>query len=448
MLRLFALLLPASLFAATPVFYRDVLPIFQQHCQPCHRAGEPVPMSLQTYAEAKSWSAAITRAVVSRQMPPWFADPSTGHFANDRSLSDRDIRTIQDWVAAGTPSGDPATAPKPPHWVEGWTISKPDLIFEVPASVPVPASGVLPYRYVIVPTHFKQDTWVRLAEVRPGDRVHTHHIVVSVRDPDSRWLLGEPVGVPFTLNAHNAGGGVPGEFLAGFGPGAVPELLTPGQAKLIPAGSDLVFQLHYTTDGQASCDKSRIGLVLAHAPPAQRVLMLAAANVHFLIPPADPDYQLTAKVTLQSHATLISLLPHMHLRGKSFEFRLTYPNGHSKTLLKVPDYSYNWQLTYYLTKPLDLPPGTTIECTAHYDNSSNNPRNPDPTKAIHFGPQSWDEMMIGYFEVATAPENGLRELLYSSPPQTPNHSSRSSPRMQPSMNDFLAIHENLRDTSR
>jgi hypothetical protein len=336
-----------------------------------------------------------------------------GHFANERSLSGAEIRTISQWVAAGTPAGNPKDAPKPVHWTEGWSIGKPELIFELPADVPVPAAGVLPYRYVIVPTHFKQDTWVRLAEVRPGDRLHTHHIVVSVREPASRWLSGMPVGKPFTLGERDSGGGMPGEFLAGFGPGAVPELLGPGEAKLIKAGSDLVFQLHYTTDGQPGCDRSRIGLVLAHEPPRRRVVMLAAANVRFRIPAGDPDYVLKASVTLHSEATLISLLPHMHLRGKAFEFRVVFPDGRTETLLRVPNYSYHWQLSYYLAKPMVLPAGTRIECTAHYDNSAANPLNPDPTKTLKFGPQSWDEMMIGYFEVATDLENGMEELLTS-----------------------------------
>lgn len=395
---------------SAPTFYKNVLPILQQHCQACHRPGEPGPMPLLDYAGTKPWAGAILQMVTSRQMPPWFADPSVEHFANDRRLADADIRTIAEWVNAGAPAGDSKDAPKPVHWVEGWTIGQPEIVFETPSSFNVPASGIVPYQYVIVPTHFKQDTWVQLVEVRPGDRAHTHHIVVSVREPDSKWLADEPVGVPFALNVHSMGG-IPGDFLAGYGPGAMPELLAPGEAKLIKAGSDLVFQLHYTTNGQPGCDRSRIGMILAHTPPRRRVLMLAAANVHFLIPPGDPDYQVDARVTLQAPSTLVSLLPHMHLRGKTFEFRAVFPDGRTETLLRVPHYSYNWQLSYYLAKPLPLPPGTTIECTAHFDNSAANPLNPDPTKAVRFGPQSWDEMMIGYFEVATDLKNDLRELL-------------------------------------
>lgn len=404
-----------------PTFYKDVLPVLQQHCQACHRPGEPGPMPLLDYTGTKPWASVILQAVTSRQMPPWFADPTIGHFANDRSLSDADVRTITGWVNSGALPGDPKDAPKPVHWVEGWTIGQPQLVFEMPSAFNVPASGVVPYQYVIVPTHFKKDTWVRLAEVRAGDRAHTHHIVVSVREPDSRWLSGEPTGVPFALDAHSMGGGVPGEFLAGYGPGAIPEMLRPGQAKLIKAGSDLVFQLHYTTNGQPGCDLSRIGLVLSPHLPRQRVLMLAAANIHFRIPPNDPNYQVDASVTLHAPSTLVSLLPHMHLRGKSFEFRAHFPDGHSETLLSVPHYSYNWQLSYYLSHPLPLPSGTTIECTARFDNSAANPLNPDPTKTVRFGPQSWDEMMIGYFEIATDLNNGLRELLLPGQPNTANH---------------------------
>jgi hypothetical protein len=372
-------------------------------------------MPLLDYEGIKPWTRAIVQAVNSRQMPPWFADPSVGHFANDRSLSAADIRIITAWADAGALPGDPEDAPKPVSWVEGWTIGQPEVIFAMPSSFNVAVSGVVPYQYVIIPTHFQQDTWVRLAEVRAGDRVHTHHIVVSVREPGSKWLADEPIGLPFALKPHDYGGGLPGEFLAGYGPGAMPELLTPGQAKLIKAGSDLVFQLHYTTNGQPGCDRSRIGLVLSHQQPRERVLMLAAANIRFVIPPGDPDYRVDASVTLHAKASLISLLPHMHLRGKSFEFRVVFPSGRTETLLRVPHYSYNWQLSYYLANPLPLPPGTRIECTAHFDNSAANPLNPDPTKVIRFGPQSWDEMMIGYFEVATDLKNDLRALL------TPGH---------------------------
>jgi hypothetical protein len=412
-LALFALYCASSGVAA-PTFYKDVLPVLQKHCQTCHRAGEPGPMPLMNYAETKHWARAIAEFVRNRQMPPWPADPTVGHFTNDRSLSQADIQTITDWVAAGALEGNAKDAPQPVRWIDGWTIGRPQIIFEMPQAFEVPESGVLPYQYVILPTHFARDTWVRLAEVRAGDPVHTHHIVVSVREPGSAWLAGQPVGVPFALDPHDHGGGLPGEFLAGYGPGNLPELLAPGQAKLIKAGSDLVFQVHYTPNGVVGHDRSRVGLIFSERPPRERVLMLAAANIRFRIPPGDPDYQVDASVTLQAPSTLVSLLPHMHLRGKSFEFRAVFPDGRTEVLLRVPHYSYHWQISYYLDKPLVLPAGTVIECTAHFDNSAANPLNPDPAKSVRFGPQSWDEMMIGYFEVATDLKNGMRELLVPS----------------------------------
>jgi hypothetical protein len=219
------------------------------------------------------------------------------------------------------------------------------------------------------------------------------------------------VGIPFELKPGITGLAAQGELLAGYGPGALPELLEPGQAKFVKAGSDLVFQLHYKTNGKVGHDHSRIGLIFSRVTPRRRVVMLAAANIRFLIPPRDPDYRVDARLILRHEATLISMMPHMHLRGKSFEFRVRYPNGETRTLLEVPRYSYSWQLSYYLREPLTLPAGTTIECTAHFDNSSANPKNPDPAKAVHFGAQSWDEMMIGYFEVATDLNIGMRQLL-------------------------------------
>jgi hypothetical protein len=346
-------------------------------------------MALTDYASVRPWAKAIKQAVVSRAMPPWFAEG--GHFSNDSRLPDPAIKAIADWVDAGAPSGDASDAPKPVQWTDGWRIGQPDVVIEMPHDAQIPATGTLGYQYVIAPTHFKEDAWVRLAEVRAGDRVHAHHIVVSVRAPDSP----DPQG----------------EFLAGYGPGSMPEMLGEGQAKLIKAGSDLIFQLHYTTNGTAARDRSKIGLILAREAPKQRVMMLAAANVRFTIPAGDPDVQVEAQLTLHRDATLVSLLPHMHWRGKSFEFRAVFPDGRKEVLLRVPHYDYNWQLSYYLERPLLLPTGTVIECTAHFDNSPNNPRNPDPAKTVRFGPQSWDEMMIGYFEVAVEPSTEMRDLL-------------------------------------
>lgn len=352
-------------------------------------------MSLLDYASVRPWAKSIRQAVLERKMPPWFADPHYGKFLDDATLPDSEIRTIVDWVDRGAPDGDARNAPKPLDWTTGWRIGKPDAVIEMPDPVEIPATGVLPYQLIRVPTHFLEDRWVQSAEVRAGDREHTHHIVAGVLAPD----------------ASTEGLEMQGEFLAGYGPGSMPETFAPGQAKLIKAGSDIVFQLHYTTNGKPGQDRSRIGLIFAKTPPKQRILMLAAANLKFQIPPGDPDFMLQARVRLYQPATLVSLLPHMHLRGKSFEFDAVYPNGDREVLLRVPGYDFNWQLTYYLADPKPLPAGTVIECTAHYDNSWNNPRNPNASKVVRFGEQNWDEMMIGYFEVAVDPTATARDLL-------------------------------------
>ncbi len=349
--RLSFLLLLAASARGEPTFYRDVLPLLEQHCQSCHRPGEAAPMSFLDYQSTRPWAKSMKQAVLTRSMPPWLADPHIGKFSNDRSLPESAIRTIAAWADAGAPEG-----PAPSHSTatnaqqkteESWTIGKPDVVFEMPSNVEIPASGTQPYRYVTVPTGFKRDTWVQLAEVRPSDRSHTHHIVVSVREP----------GLTIRLTHDENELAAQGEFLAGYGPESMPETLAPGQAKLIKAGSDIVFQLHYTANGTPGSDRSRVGLIFAKEPPRERVLMMAAANVRFQIPPGEPDFLIEARVKLYRESTLVSLLPHMHLRGKSFEFRAIYPNGQKETLLSVPRYDFDWQLTYYLDRPKQCPPG-------------------------------------------------------------------------------------------
>ena len=322
---------------AAPTYYKDVLPLLQQHCQTCHRSGEAAPMALTDYAGARPWAKAIKQAVLARQMPPWYADTSLWEVFKRSYARPICHRHHCEWVDAGAPEGDVKDAPPPVAWIDGWQIGKPDIVIEMPTEFEIPVSGTLDYHYVIVPTNFKQDTWVQLAEARPSDREHLHHMEISIREPGSLWMRREPIGVPFTSKPGDDGGvGAQGETLTGYGPGAIPEVLAPGQAKLIKAGSDLVFQLHYATNGRPGRDRSRVGLILAREKPRERVMMLAAANVRFSIPPGMADFRLDAHLTLHSEATLVYLLPHMHLRGKSFEFRVIYPDGKKETLLLVP----------------------------------------------------------------------------------------------------------------
>jgi hypothetical protein len=322
------------------------------------------------------------------------------------------MTTLVTWVDAGAQAGNPKDAPKAIEFTEGWVIGQPDMVFEIPAAFNVPASGTIDYQYVRMPTNFTEDKYVQFAEARPSDRQRTHHIIVFIRDPKSSWMKDAPIGVPFVPEKAKEGdGGGIGDSLAGYAPGTVPSMFKPGQVKLVPKGADLIFQLHYTTNGTPGSDKSRVGVIFAKDTPKERVITLAAMNPKFAIPPGDPNYRVDSKIKLQEDSTLESMLPHMHLRGKDFDFRVTYPDGKTEKLLSVPNYSFSWQLSYDLEKPMFLPKGTTIECTAHFDNSANNPANPDPTKEVHYGEQSWDEMMFGFFDVSVPLNTNPMDLM-------------------------------------
>ena len=409
-------------------FYKDVLPVLQKNCQGCHRPGEAAPMSFLTYESARPWAKAIKTAVVTKKMPPWFADPHYGKFSNDRSLSQTDMDVLTAWADTGAQAGNPKDAPKPMDWVEGWRIGKPDAVLTMPVAFNVPASGTIDYQYIIIPTGFTEDKYVQLAEARPGDRTVVHHIIAFIREPGNPWLKDAKPGVPFVprelerqsdgrgngqQRREGGGGGVGfgGDFLAGYAPGTMPDIMKPGQARMVKAGSDIVLQMHYTATGKATTDISRVGIVFATEKPTERILTLAAANPQFAIPPGDSNYRVDSKITLQDDSTLVNLLPHMHFRGKDFEYRVTYPSGEKETLLAVPNYDFNWQLTYELSQPKVLPKGTVIECTAHFDNSVNNKYNPDPTKEVHWGEQTWEEMMIGFFDVSVPLNKTAMDLM-------------------------------------
>jgi len=393
-------------FSAPPTFYRDALPILQQRCQSCHRPGEIAPMPFVTYAETRPWAGAIKEAVWQRKMPPWFADPHYGRLANDPSLTADQIDRLSEWCDAGAPAGDPRDAPPPPRWAEGWNIPTPDLVVEMPQPVRLPARGDVEYTYEIVPTGFTADRWVQMSEVRPSSREHVHHAVVYIRPPDSPWLRHAPVGVPFTASSrtgrqdqHDAHA-TDSDMLLVYAPGSSPDQWPDGMAKFVPRGSDLVFQMHYTTNGRAASDRTSIGLVFARQPPAERVFTLQLTNNRFVIPPEVDDFRVEAHGTLPNDATLLSFFPHLHLRGKRFEYNLIRPDGSViETLLRV-NYDFYWQLSYRLAPPRLLPAGTELQAVAWYDNSKNNPHNPDPTAAVTWGDQTDDEMMVGFFDVA------------------------------------------------
>ena len=403
-----------------PTFYKNVLPVMQTRCQECHRPGEAAPMSLLTYKDARPWAKAIREAVITRKMPPWPADPHFGKFSNDRSLSREEIDTLVAWADNGAQEGDPADAPKPAQFADGWGIHHPDAVFEMPNDFAVPASGTVDYQYIVIPSGFTEDKWVQEYEARPGNRQLVHHIIAFVRPPGSKWLKDAQPGVPFVQakedrqrrkqRRKDEDSGPPPELLVGFAPGLPPGALRPGQAKLIKAGSDFVFQMHYTANGKAGVDRSRIGVVFAKEPPKERVYTAAATNDKFEIPAGDANYEVESDVTFQEPALLVDLMPHMHLRGKDFLYTAFYPTGESEVLLRVPKYDFSWQLFYYLTDQKLLPAGTRVHCVAHFDNSPNNPANPDATQAVRWGDQSWEEMMIGWFDVAMAPDKDPMDL--------------------------------------
>jgi hypothetical protein len=395
-------------------FTKDVAPVLQKNCQGCHRPGEAAPFSLMSYEQARPWAKAMKEAVRLKKMPPWFADPRYGNFSNDRSLSQKEIETIAAWAEAGAPQGDAKDMPAPVSFVEGWSIPKPDVVFEFPQAYQIPATGTIEYQKVIVPTGFTEDKWVQFAEARPDDRARVHHMIAFVREPGSKWLRDAKPGVFFVAPKPKEDdadtSALPSDFLVGYAPGQPPEILAPGQAKLIKAGSDLVLEIHYTTNGRASEDRSKFGLVFAKQPPKERVLTLSATNGKFKIPPGDPNYKVDAEFELGTTVKLLGLHPHMHGRGKDFEYRIVYPTGETETLLQVPRYDWHWQLWYTLAKPLVLPKGTKIECTAHFDNSPNNPDNADPTKEVSWGDQSWDEMMVGFFNLVFDANLPVKEI--------------------------------------
>jgi hypothetical protein len=405
----------------TPTFYRDVLRILQAHCQECHRAQGIAPMAFETYEQTRSYAEAIHLATQSKAMPPWFADSHVGKFSNDPSLSNKEITTLAEWSASRARAGERQDAPAARSWAAGWTIPEPDTVLSMPQAVPLPASGDIAYTYEIVPTHFAEGRWVQMAEILPSQRANVHHAVVYVRPPDSAWLRHAPVGTPFTAASltdpqERAGAmWTDSDILLVYAPGSSPDNWPATMAKFIPAGSDLVFQMHYTSNGKAVSDRTKVGLRFSKEPPPQRVLTLQLTNDHFVIPPGAPDYRVEARGTLPKEATLLSFFPHMHLRGKRFEYNLIHhgpvvadqnnapaePSAavSAEPLLRV-NYHFHWQMSYRLAKPLHLPAGTELQAVAWFDNSRDNPHNPDPDSAVRWGEQTYDEMMVGFFDVA------------------------------------------------
>jgi mono/diheme cytochrome c family protein len=384
----FAVVFPAmAVNQAAPTFAKDVAPIMFKNCASCHRPGEIAPMSLMNYKEVRPWARAIREKVASRDMPPWHADPQHGEWANDRRMSQSEIDTIVKWVDAGAKEGDPKDLPPAPKFAEGWQIGEPDQIFYMPEEYTVPADGSVPYIYFTVPTNFTEDKYITALEARAGDLSVVHHIVIYVR---------EPAGGP-RPKRQDIGTGL----LGALSPGMTPFMAKPGTAKLIRAGSNLVFQMHYTPSGKVTKDRSMVGLKFSKAPVEQVITTTAAYDMRFAIPPHASNFEVRAVSVIDEDTEIVSFSPHMHLRGKSFTYRAIYPDGRTEVLLSVPNYDFNWQVYYYPKKPLRVPKGTRIEGIAHFDNSTKNALNPDPNREVRFGEQTWEEMMNGFYDYTT-----------------------------------------------
>jgi len=418
--KLFIYLIPlsAALAATQPTFYRDVLPILQKNCQGCHRPGEIGKMPLETYQQVRPWAKAMKHAVLEKRMPPWFADTHVGKFANDRSLSQTDIALLTAWADSGTLEGDRKDAPKPVAFTKGWTIGTPDVVIEMTKAYAVPASGTIDYQYIIVPTGFTEDKWIQAAEFRPGEPSVVHHSSIYSREPESDYAAGHAPGEFFELDSETpttsrkrtaplgrmfSAPNFP-LHLQVFVPGGDAVVLPEGKARLVKAGSDIVFQVHYTTNGKPALDRSRIGLVFARKAPVERVKTVRIQNgVPIKIPAGESNYQLESRVVVEHEFKVISLQPHMHFRGRFFEYSVQYPTGEAEVLLRVPKYEFHWQQTYYLAEPRLLPKGTILTVKAGWDNSGNNPNNPDPKVDVKGGVQSWDEMMAGFMDISFDP---------------------------------------------
>ncbi len=379
------LTLPAATVAKI-TYSKEVAPILNRRCVECHRAGEAAPMVFTSYKDVRPWAKAVREAVLSRKMPPWLADPHIGKFANDRRLTQAEMDTITAWVDAGAPEGDARDLPPPPEHVTGWGIGKPDVVIDMGADFEVPAGGVVPYKYFTVETGLKEDVWIEAAECRPDKRGVVHHMIVFIQDPKEGALAGTG-----------------GNLLVGWAPGDPPMNYAPGTAKLLRVGAKLRFQLHYTPNGKPATDRSYVGFRLAKQPPQYRALTGRAINFAFKIPPNEASHEVRASWTAREDVRLTSLMPHMHVRGKDFKYTVVYPDGREEVLLSVPGYNFNWQLSYTLAEPLTLAKGTRIDCVAHFDNSANNKANPDPSQEVKWGDQTWEEMMIGWFNYTVLP---------------------------------------------
>jgi mono/diheme cytochrome c family protein len=372
--------------AIGPVTYHDrISRLVQQNCQSCHRTGGVAPFALERYDQVRAYAPMIRFVVGSGRMPPWFAHSDVGEWANDRSLPERDVRDLFAWIDAGMPEGKPRNAPVALRWADGWHIGEPDAVIPMPEPFEVPAEGMVEYQYMYVKTDFPEDRWVQALEIRPTAPQVTHHVLVFIEEPD----------------AERKQGGVAG-FFAGYAPGNHGVVFPRGMAKRLPAGAWLKFQLHYTTNGVAATDHSALALIFADEPPEREVRTRSAFDTRFVIPAGAPRHEVPGEHLFREDGYILEFFPHMHNRGAAFRYELLLPDGTEEHLLEVPRYDFNWQITYKPERPIFAPAGSRLRATGWFDNSPDNPANPDPSNEVRFGEQTWEEMMIGYFDWVAA----------------------------------------------
>lgn len=377
----------AATTASAPTFHNRISRIVQANCQQCHRAGGVAPFALETFEQVEAKSAMIRKMVGRDLMPPWFAKaPAAGQHSpwmNDRTLAERDKADLLAWLDAGKPLGDPKDAPLPRHWPAEWQIGTPDAIVQIPQAIEVKATGTMPYQNVVADPHFTEDKWIRGFEIQPTAREVVHHVLIFAQNPNA--------GIAEKLDAVSG-------FFAAYVPGNNSIVYPDGFAKPLPAGSKLLFQIHYTPNGTATRDQIRIGLLFAKQPPQHIVRTIGIGAHRLSIPPNDDNHPESATIPVPKEVKLLGFMPHMHVRGKAFRYEAILPDGTARTLLEVPRYDFNWQLAYRYAEPPTIPAGSTVRAIGWFDNSSKNPANPDPNKTVRWGPQTTDEMMLGYVE--------------------------------------------------
>jgi mono/diheme cytochrome c family protein len=384
-----------------PTFAKDVAPILYKNCVGCHGPGEIAPMSLLTYDEARPWAKAIRDEVSEGNMPPWHAAPSLVKLRDERRLTDTDRQTLIRWANTGAAEGDPKTAPTVPTFSDGWRMGKPDAVFEMTEDYPVPAEGTIEYEWFYIPTNFSEPKYVQSIEVRPGNKGVVHHVLVYYRaNPDKqRAPVLQPNAAQMKI-AERAPGSRPPKgrelgqrrLIASFAPGTDPQTFPAGTALRLEAGGTIELQMHYTTNGTAGTDRSKVGVIYAKAEPRHEIRATAFYNGGLVLPPGAEDVKVDADLTFVQDAILWGMLPHTHLRGKKWEYRLELPDGTSKMILAVPKYDFNWQTYYMFDEPLLVPKGAKLVSSAWYDNSAKNKFNPDPKVQVLWGDQTWEEM--------------------------------------------------------